>query len=115
MDQRCTVCNHPSLAEIDRGLMDGLTRKPLAAQYGVSRSALSRHLKHLRRALAARGDRDRQAHQIALLDELDLLNVRLGRLFRKAEDLHSLHVSLGCIQESVRLLRNQVPDALTGP
>ena len=107
MDPRCTVCNHASLAEIDQALMDGLPLRPLAAQYGLSSSALSRHLKHLRRALAARDDRDHQAHQAALLDELDLLKARLNRIFRKAEDLHSLHVSLGCIQESVRLLTLQ--------
>lgn len=104
MDQRCTVCTHPSLAEIDRALMDGLALRDLAVQYGLSPSALSRHLKHLRRALADADDREHQAHQAALLDELDLLKVRLNRLFRKAEDLHSLHVSLGCIQESIRLL-----------
>ena len=107
MDQRCTVCNHASLAEIDQALMDGLPLRPLGAQFGLSSSALSRHLKHLRRALAAHDDREHLAHQAVLLDELDLQKVRLNRLFRKAEDLHSLHISLGCIQESIRLLALQ--------
>ena len=104
MDPRCTVCTHPSLTEIDRALMDGLALRPLAARYGLSASALSRHLKHLRRALAVADDREHQARQAALLDQLDLLEARLNRLFRQAEDLRSLHVSLGCIQESIRLL-----------
>ena len=107
MDPRCTVCTHASLTAIDQALMDGLPLRPLAAQYGVSSSALSRHLKHLRQALAAHDDRAHQAHQAALLDKLDLLEARLHRIFRKAEDLHSLHVSLGCIQESIRLLALQ--------
>ena len=107
MDQRCTVCNHASLAEIDQALMDGLPLRPLGAQFGLSSSALSRHLKHLRQALAAHDHHEHQAHQAALLDELDLQKVRLNRLFRKAEDLHSLHISLGCIQESIRLLALQ--------
>ena len=107
MDNRCTVCTHASLTAIDQALMDGLPLRPLAAQYGVSSSALSRHLKHLRQALAARDHHDHQAHQAALLDEIDLQKVRLNRLFRKAENLHSLHVSLGCIQESIRLLALQ--------
>jgi hypothetical protein len=41
------------------------------------------------------------------MEELDLLKARLNRLFRKSEDLHSLHISLGCIQESLRLLALQ--------
>jgi hypothetical protein len=104
MDNRCTVCTHASRAEIDQALMDGLPLRPLAAQYGVSASALSRHLKHLDRALAA-GDRQARQQQLSqLLEQLDLLEARLGRIFRKAEAFNSLHISLGCIQESVRIL-----------
>jgi hypothetical protein len=104
MDPRCTICTHPSLTEIDRRLMAGEPRRALAADFALSPSALSRHLKHLRLALANAADESYQAHQAALLDELDLQKARLDRLFRQAEDLHSLHVSLGCIQESIRLL-----------
>ncbi len=104
MDRRCTVCTHASLAEIDQALMQGLPLRPLAGQFGLSASALSRHLKHLEQALTAQ-DRQVRQHQVAqLLDRLDLLETRLDRLFRQAEDLHSFHVSLGCIQESLRLL-----------
>lgn len=104
MDQRCTICTHPSREEIDRQLIAGVPHRALAADFGLSPSALSRHLKHLRQALANAADASHQAHQAALLDELDLQKARLDRLFRLAEDLHSLHVSLGCIQESIRLL-----------
>ena len=97
----------PPWPDIDQALMDGLPLSPLGAQYGLSSSALSRHLKHLRQALAARDHHEHQAHQAALLDELDLLKARLNRLFRKSEDLHSFHISLGCIQESIRLLTLQ--------
>jgi hypothetical protein len=117
MDSRCTICTHASLTAIDQALMDGHPLRPLAAQYGVSASALSRHLKHLRRALANRDNLDRQAHQTALLDQLDLLEARLTRLFRKAEDLHSLHVSLGCLQEIMRLLalKERIRHSTRGP
>jgi hypothetical protein len=107
MDQRCTVCNHAARDDIDQALIQGLPLRPLGAQYGVSSSALSRHLKHLRQALANRDQREYLAHQAALMDELDLLKSRLDRLFRKSEDLHSFHISLGCLQESLRLLALQ--------
>lgn len=51
---------------------------------------------------SARQDQEAQFH--AFLDDLDLLKVRLDRLFRKSEDDHSLHISLGCIQESLKII-----------
>jgi hypothetical protein len=104
MDKRCSICTHPDLTAIDRAVLAGVSLRSLAARYGLSLSSLSRHTKHLRRALAAAADQDHQAHQAALLDKLDLFEVRLERIFRKAEDRDSLHISLGCVQESLRIL-----------
>jgi hypothetical protein len=100
----CTVCHHPALAEIDRALMRGESLRPLGVLYGLSPSALSRHTKHLRRALAAERDRAEQVKISGFLDELDLLRVRLDRVFHKSEDAHTLHISLGCVQELLKLL-----------
>lgn len=112
----CTVCHHPALAEIDRALMRGESLRPLAVLYGLSPSALSRHCKHLRRHLAAERDQAEQAKVTAFLDELDLLRVRLDRVFLKSEDAHTLHISLGCIQESLKLLalRARLSQSLAG-
>ncbi len=103
MDKRCSICTHPDLPEIDRALMAGASLRTLSAHYELSPSALSRHTKHLRRALDAAADDVHLAHQAALLEKLDLFEARLERLFRKAEDRDSLHVSLGCVQESLRI------------
>jgi hypothetical protein len=100
----CTVCHHPALAEIDRALMQGMSLRPLAALYGLSPSALSRHTRHLRRALAHQRRHDQEAQFQAFLDDLDLLKVRLDRLFHKSENDHSLHISLGCIQETLKII-----------
>jgi len=81
---RCSVCNHPSLPEIDRGLINGVPLRTLAGNFGLSPSALSRHTRHLRRQLAHEQRHADQAHTSALLDKLDLLELRLDRLFRQA-------------------------------
>ena len=116
MDKRCSICTHPARTEIDRALMAGESLRPLAAQYGLSLSALSRHTKHLSRALTAAADEAHQAHQAVLLDKLDLFDARLERIFRKAEELHSLHVSLGCVQEGLRIfaLREKIRQSRQG-
>jgi hypothetical protein len=113
---QCSVCHHPSLREIDQALINGMSLRPLSALYGVSTSALSRHTKHLRRHLAALNQQDQQAQLTADLDELDLLRVRLDRLYSKSNDSQSLHISLGCIQEYLKLfsLRAKIRHSLKG-
>jgi len=103
MVPRCSVCSHPSRPEIDRGLMQGLPYRSLAAQFGLSPSALCRHTKHLARQLDWQQQREDDSRQAALLEKLELLDSRLNRLFNAALDLRSLNVALGCIRESLRL------------
>ncbi len=112
----CSVCHHPSLPEIDRALINGMSLRPLAALYGLSPSALSRHTKHLRRHLEDQHHQAQQAKLAADLDELELLKTRLDRLFLKSEESQSLHISLGCLQESLRLLalRTKIRHSLEG-
>ncbi|PIU54204.1 MAG: hypothetical protein COS90_02040 [Deltaproteobacteria bacterium CG07_land_8_20_14_0_80_60_11] len=113
---RCTVCNHPSCPEIDRALIDGVPLRTLAATHGLSASALCRHTRHLRHQLVIQQRQADQSHVSAFLEKLELLEVRLDRLFRKAEESRSLHVSLGCLQESIRVLslREKVRHSLGG-
>ncbi len=101
---RCSVCSHPSRPEIDRGLRAGVSYRTLAGQFGLSPSALCRHTRHVARQRELQQRRENQSHQDALIEKLALLDTRLDRLFNSALDLHSLHVALGCIRESVRLL-----------
>ena len=114
---RCTVCNHPSRPEIDRALIDGVPYRTLAATHGLSVSALCRHTKHLRHQLVLQQRQADQSQASAFLEKLALLEARLDRLFRKAEESRSLHVSLGCLQESIRVLalREKFRHSLKGP
>ncbi len=107
MVKRCSICNHPSRPEIDRGLMARVPYRTLAEQFGLSPSALCRHSRHLSSQLDLQRRREDQSHQAALLDRLDLLNSRLDRLFNSAAEYRSLYVALGCIREAVRLLSLQ--------
>ena len=100
---RCSVCSHPSLPEINRGLIQGETYRSLAGQFGLSPSALCRHTKHLARHLDHEQREQDAYRQATLLDKLELLDVRLDRLFNSALEFRSLHVALGCIRESLRL------------
>jgi len=116
---RCTVCNHPSRPEIDRALIDGVPSAPWPPPMASALGPLS-HTRHLRQQLVIQQRQADQSHVSAFLEKLELLEVRLDRLFRKAEESRSLHVSLGCLQESIRILslrekfRHSLGDRLRG-
>ena len=116
MDKRCKICTHENLFDIDQALMAGAPFRELAAQYGVSISSLSRHTKHLRRALANGANEAEQRHQTELQDKLDLYEHRLERIFHKAQESNTLHISLGCVQESLKIftLRERLRQTTSG-
>src|SRR5689334_8591450 len=40
---RCTICNHPARPQIDLAIATGLSKRAVAARFGVSRDAAWRH------------------------------------------------------------------------
>jgi hypothetical protein len=104
MPKPCTVCRHEACEEIDRSLMAGVPYRTLAAQYGLSSSALCRHTRHLARYRQNIKDYEDRKYNRAMLEKLDLLEVRLDRIFKTAENFRSLRVALDCLKEYSRLL-----------
>ena len=56
---RCTVCNHPARPQIDLAIATGVSKRAVAARFGVSRDAVWRHAQahltaEMRAALATR-------------------------------------------------------------
>jgi hypothetical protein len=79
----------------------------LAAQYNIIPSALCRHTRHLARYLEFKHRQEDQKFHREVLDKLDLLEVRLSRMFHAATDIHAHHVALDCIKEYIRVLALQ--------
>jgi hypothetical protein len=107
MPKPCTVCSHEKLEEIDRALMAGVAYRTLAAQYGLSASAICRHTKHLARYQKNIKDYHEQKYNESMQDKLQLLEHRLGRIFNSAENYRSLRVALECLKEYAKLLALQ--------
>ena len=103
MVKRCSICSTPP-ARRSTGAMAAVPYRTLAGQFDLSPSALCRHGKHLARDLESQRRHEDQSQQDAILEKLALLDSRLDRLFNSAADYRSLHVALGCIRESLRLL-----------
>lgn len=102
---RCSICNHPNRAAIDKALVTrSASMRDVAGQYGVSRSALSRHkTNHLPRLVqAAEVAEAAQAvtSGVALIDELDRLLSRSLAILKAAEETGQLRVALQAIREA---------------
>ena len=104
MVPRCSVCSHSDHLYINRSLLAGVPYRTLAAKYGLSSSALCRHVKHLTRQSERHPVQQDRDCRDSLMEKLDLLHGRLNRIFDSALDLRSLNISLGCIRESLRLI-----------
>ena len=111
MPRRCTICQHPQLAEIDEALVRGVPLRDIAGQYGVTRSALQRHAgAHLPAALSRARRAQEAVRADSLLDQVvglrDHALAVLGRA-EKAQDhrsaLAAIREARGCVELLARL------------
>jgi len=97
----CVVCLHDRQQQINADLVAGVSLRKLAALYGMSAMALSRHKKgHLSPALVAvRREREEQGAE-ALVDRLEsLIGTAIG-ILRVAEALKNPAQALAAIREA---------------
>jgi hypothetical protein len=74
MNNRCSVCNHSRAHDINLALLAGDTLNHLKQQYGLSRSALHRHKRHLQRTIDQAEDRMRNNFMLSYLFQLNDYN-----------------------------------------
>jgi hypothetical protein len=73
--QVCTVCRHRKRGEIERGLVDGLSVRAVASQYGLTSSAVQRHrVEHLPRKLASAKAESEREDGRSLVDRIEELH-----------------------------------------
>jgi hypothetical protein len=82
MPRTCTICRHPEREAIDRALVRSEPYRHIAAQYGVSTTALQRHkLGDLFDTLAASQRARDEAASVDLMAEVGRMFVRVNLLF----------------------------------
>ena len=70
MPMTCSICKHPQRKAIDAELLGGASYRDVAGRYGCSKTAVNRHMEHIREAV-------HQAHEAQALDiakQLDTVN-----------------------------------------
>jgi len=100
MAQRCKVCSHTKLKEINTQLVKGATLEMLSQKYNVTISALYRHKQnHIPVQLA-------KAQEAKAVTAADTLLGRIGELDARADDVYTraleddnLAAAIGAIKE----------------
>jgi hypothetical protein len=89
---RCTICNSEHRAAIDSLLDGGAFQRDVAAQFGVSRFALSRHLRHSNQA------------PVATADNGETLEAQAARWLQRADDIYACSTVNGDVRGQVQSL-----------
>lgn len=97
----CTICSHESQDQIDRLLLDGIPRRRIAAQFGVSETALRRHHgDHIPAKLAKAQEAAEVAQADDLLAQLKALRSKAIDLLIKSEKTGDFRTALAGVREA---------------
>ncbi len=105
MPRRCSICNHPKRTAIDNALVSGTSVRDIAGQYGVSKSAVYRHKKHIPEALTKAQAAEEAAQADDLLGEIRRLQGKASGILAKAEGAGDLPTALRAIREARECLK----------
>jgi len=101
MAQRCKICNHKKLDEINEKLIQTQNIAKIAEGYGVSYDSLYRHAKnHLPSHLAKAKRAEEAAHADNLLDQLNSLQAKALHLLEQAEKTMDFSTALRGVKEA---------------
>lgn len=93
MAQPCSICAYRRRKTIDRQLVSGVPIRRIAAQFGVSASALQRHKKHISDAVVEAVARDREQEAGSLAEELEsMLKLARDNLHRAIREKNRLAI-----------------------
>lgn len=109
MPRSCTVCTHPQLQEIDKGLIEAeQSQRAIARRYNIKRAAVNRHFhNHLPARLVKAKDEKEIAGASDNLSRLSRLQDEAQGILQQAKAAKSLHICIEAIRELSRLIELQ--------
>lgn len=105
MPQRCQVCIHPQVADVNDAVIAGEPHTAVAKRFGVSRFSIRRHaVRHVPVLMAEAAAAHRFTQAVTLVDRLEQLTGEAHRIKGKAEASGDLRTSLAAVRELVRVV-----------
>jgi len=85
MAQRCSVCIHPDVKEINLAIINGGSKRSIADRYGLSPTAVQRHKAHIPKTLAKAKERKEITDAGSVMTDISMIRSRLLTLLDIAE------------------------------
>lgn len=119
MSMTCTCCHHLDRAAIDAALVGHVASiRRIAAQHGVSATALRRHRAHLSATLRQSAEAHEVARGVSLRERMESLYQRTDRLLAQAEQAADLRIAASLVAQvraNVDLMARLTGELTSGP
>lgn len=100
MARSCSVCQHEDNVLINEALVvQGLSNRAMARQFGLSKDAVRRHRQHIPEMLAQASRAEEVANADSLLERLEDLQSRTEAILSRVEGTDNYSAMLGAIRE----------------
>jgi hypothetical protein len=105
MARKCSVCMSQDVNEINSALVGSVSFREISRQFGINKSALSRHKKsHIPVTLCKAEEAKELTKANNLIDEIERLRIKAERIGRKAEEKGDYRTALAGIRELTRIV-----------
>jgi len=95
MPQTCSICIHPDRASIDQEIICGTPVRDIAGRYGVGKSSIDRHKKHIPSALI-------KAQEAVVVGNADTLLHEVKTLLEQAQSLTGAAQAAGDLRTALQ-------------
>lgn len=99
MAMTCKICSHNDRAAINKAIVDQRSLRDIAVQFGISRSAVDRHKKHIPKALTQAKQAETVAESTSLLSRVEKLMTRCETIYERAMAAGELTGAVGATRE----------------
>lgn len=104
MPRKCTLCNHPQRAEIERAITEGVSFRVVSERFRISIASISRHKAHIETAIQKAIEAREISMGGSVLDRLRELNQRARTILEEAQREGARRDALAAIRELRGLL-----------
>ena len=106
MARKCSICEHPKRAEIEKAMLDGASLGEIAKRFGTTKSSLHRHRKdHVTANLAQAKQAREVANAETVLDYSATLRDKAMSILETAETAKDWPLALRAIRECKGVLK----------
>jgi hypothetical protein len=115
----CTICSHPSRAQIDQALVAGTSYRDIARQFQVSKDAAARHAsEHIAEAISKHQEAHDEAQALDVVKQLKAINgatLEILTTARRAGNAETALKAIDRIQRQIELQAKLLGDLSDAP